>query len=302
MLRHLTTRNFQLALLCLICVTSSYAQTATKSYGRVDVEIIKEKKPKKIYTKVEIKSAFTGGDSSWIQSLEKTLNQSIQYKNGTKAGKYIVSILDAQNCTLKDTTDITTPAAITATKTVTNVNCFGQNTGSVTLTPAGGTAPFSYSWSSGETTKDITNKAAGRYIVTILDAKNCSIKDTSDITQPVAAIALSQVVTNVACNGASTGAINLTVVGGTPAFSYSWTGANGFTASIEDITNLRAGGYSVTVTDSKGCAQTLGPITVSESAAMTVIPIVTNSTCGQTNGAISITPAVKLLIFWVVAL
>jgi protein TonB len=86
-------RNFQLALLCLICIASSYAQTAIKSYGRVDVEITKEKKPKKIYTKVEIKSAFTGGDSSWIQSLEKTLNQSIQYKNGAKAGKYIVSVV-----------------------------------------------------------------------------------------------------------------------------------------------------------------------------------------------------------------
>jgi len=70
----------------------NYAQTATKSYGRVDVEITKEKKPKMIYTKVEIKSAFRGGDSSWIQSLEKTLNQSIQYKNGAKAGKYIVSV------------------------------------------------------------------------------------------------------------------------------------------------------------------------------------------------------------------
>ena len=231
----------------------------------------------------------TGGTAPYTYSWSS--GETSKNISNKAAGKYIVSILDAQNCTLKDTTDITTPAAITATKTVTNVNCFGQNTGSVTLTPAGGTAPFSYSWSSGETTKDITNKAAGRYIVTILDAKNCSIKDTSDITQPVAAIALSQVVTNVACNGASTGAINLTVVGGTPAFSYSWTGANGFTASIEDITNLRAGGYSVTVTDSKGCAQTLGPITVSESAAMTVIPIVTNSTCGQTNGAISITPA-----------
>ena len=52
-----------------------------------------EKKPKKIYTRVEIKSAFTGGDSSWIHSIEKTLNQSIQYKNGAKAGKYIVSIV-----------------------------------------------------------------------------------------------------------------------------------------------------------------------------------------------------------------
>jgi antitoxin component YwqK of YwqJK toxin-antitoxin module len=93
MLTPLTKIIFQFTILCLICIASSYAQTATKSYGRVDVEIIKEKKPKKIYTKIEIKSAFTGGDSSWIQSLEKTLNQSIPYKNGAKAGKYIVTVV-----------------------------------------------------------------------------------------------------------------------------------------------------------------------------------------------------------------
>lgn len=53
------------------------------------MEITKEKKPKNINVKVDIKSAFTGGDSSWIQSLEKTLNLSIQYENGAKPGKYI---------------------------------------------------------------------------------------------------------------------------------------------------------------------------------------------------------------------
>lgn len=93
MLRHLTKKNFQLTILCLLCVYSSHSQSATNSYGRVKVEITKEKKPKKnIFTKVEIESAFTGGDSSWLLSLEKTLNESIQYKNGTKAGKYIVSV------------------------------------------------------------------------------------------------------------------------------------------------------------------------------------------------------------------
>ncbi len=93
MLRDLSKRNFLVALLCLTGVACSYAQTVTKNYGRVEVVIIKEKKPEKIYTKVEIKSAFTGGDSSWIQSLEKTLNQSIPYKNGVKAGNYIVSVV-----------------------------------------------------------------------------------------------------------------------------------------------------------------------------------------------------------------
>lgn len=93
MLRLLTKKKFKLTLICLISVTTCYSQSATPSHGEVDVKIVKEKKPKKIYTKVEIKSGFMGGDSIWIQSLEKTLNQSIQYKNGAKAGKYIISVV-----------------------------------------------------------------------------------------------------------------------------------------------------------------------------------------------------------------
>ncbi len=85
-------RNFQLALLCFICVAKSYGQAVTNSYGRVDVEITKEKKPKKIYTKVEIKGAFPGGDSSWVQSLEKKLNESIQANRRVKKGRYVFSV------------------------------------------------------------------------------------------------------------------------------------------------------------------------------------------------------------------
>lgn len=86
-------RIFQIALLCFICVAKSYGQTNTRSYGRIDVEITKEKKPKKIYAKVEIKRAFPGGDSSWVRSLEKQLNESIQVdKRRVKKGKYVVSV------------------------------------------------------------------------------------------------------------------------------------------------------------------------------------------------------------------
>jgi hypothetical protein len=93
LLRHLISRKIQLVLLCFVCVAGSYAQTPSKSFGRVDVEITKEKKPKRIHTQVEIISAFTGGDSVWTQSLGKTLDQSIPLKNGAKPGKYLVSVV-----------------------------------------------------------------------------------------------------------------------------------------------------------------------------------------------------------------
>jgi protein TonB len=89
--QHLTMKSFQLALLCFICVAKSYGQAAINSYGRVVVEITKEKRPKRISVKVELRSPFPGGDSSWVQSLEKSLNQSMPVRNGAKAGKYIVS-------------------------------------------------------------------------------------------------------------------------------------------------------------------------------------------------------------------
>jgi len=85
-------RNFQLVFLCFICVFNGYGQATTKSYGKIAVEITKEKHPKKIYAKVEIMLPFPGGDSSWVQSVEKDINRSLPFRNGAKKGKYIVSV------------------------------------------------------------------------------------------------------------------------------------------------------------------------------------------------------------------
>ena len=82
---------FQLALLCFICFSKCYGQTVAKNYyGQIHVEITKERNPKRIYAKLEIIRPFPSGDSSWVQSLEKRLNQSLRFRNGAKKGKYIV--------------------------------------------------------------------------------------------------------------------------------------------------------------------------------------------------------------------
>jgi hypothetical protein len=70
----------------------SYGQTVIKGYGRIVVTITKERNPKRIYAKVEITSAFPGGDSSWLRSVEKNINQSIQARKRLKKGKYIVPV------------------------------------------------------------------------------------------------------------------------------------------------------------------------------------------------------------------
>jgi len=83
---------FLISLFCFIHVAESLGQTNPSRYGKIDVEITKEKRPKRIYAKVEIKSPFIGGDSSWVQTIEKSINQSLSYKNRAKRGKYIVSV------------------------------------------------------------------------------------------------------------------------------------------------------------------------------------------------------------------
>ena len=86
-------RTFQLILLCLVSVANGYAQPVAKNYyAKINVEITKERKPKRIYSKVEIVKPFPGGDSSWIQLMEKRIDQSLAFRNGAKKGKYIVSV------------------------------------------------------------------------------------------------------------------------------------------------------------------------------------------------------------------
>lgn len=83
-------REFQFAILFLMVVFNSHGQTAGNGYCRIDVAFTKEKHPTRVYAKVEIKSPFRG-DSAWLKSFEKNLNQSLQIHKRAKKGKYIVS-------------------------------------------------------------------------------------------------------------------------------------------------------------------------------------------------------------------
>ncbi len=85
-------RIFQLALFYFLCFANSYGQSIAKRYCCIHVAITKEKKPKKIYAIVENKSSFACGDSSWVQLVEKQINQSIQSLKRVKKGKYLVSV------------------------------------------------------------------------------------------------------------------------------------------------------------------------------------------------------------------
>jgi hypothetical protein len=150
-------------------------------------------------------------------------------------------------------------AAVKAVKnplraTITFKNLCSQNQSIADLQVAGGTSPYSYSWSNGATTQDLTGPAPGSYSVTVTDA--LGFTNTKSIQVPSVPTSPPIVVTEVVSNptgNLSNGSINITVSGQVPqSFLWSKTGGN-FTATSEDVTGLTSGTYSVTVIGSSGC-------------------------------------------------
>lgn len=184
------------------------------------------------------------------------------------AGNYTLTITDQNNCTavIGPLTITQTPAITLATPTTTNVSCNGGSTGSIVISPTGGTAPYTYAWSNGTTAQNLTNVPAGNYSVTISDNAGCSrLFGPYPVTEPVAVTAVPNI-TDASCNGASTGGIILGVTGGTGPYTYAWS--NG--ATTKDISALATGSYSVTITDNNGCPKIFGPFTVSQPTAIIV--------------------------------
>jgi hypothetical protein len=173
------------------------------------------------------------------------------------AGTYTLNILVNGNICESAGFNISEPTSLTPTVAVAQVPCFGSATGGATITATGGTAPYIanvVSWSGGlgipastinasGGSYTITNLPAGTYTVTVTDGNNCQWNSNVTIVESTP-IAVSGIVSN--------NAIDLTVSGGTPGYTFSWS--NG--ATTEDLSNLSLGTYSVIVTDANGCTST----------------------------------------------
>jgi len=202
------------------------------------------------------------------------------------AGIYEVVVTDSNLCTAIFIDTILEPTDIELTETHVDVLCFGDATGSINLTPSGGVSPYSFVWSNGQFTEDLSQILAGNYTVIVTDDNNCLDTLTTTITEPAAPVNLSSIAYPVLCHEGSDGSIDLTVTGGTAGYSYLWD-----TNEIsEDIDGLETGTYFVTVTDTNGCSDTLSTF-VSEPAAPISLSISATPVCfGDSTGIAIVVP------------
>jgi hypothetical protein len=210
------------------------------------------------------------------------LDTSIQLV-GLSGGTYVVTVTDSAGCVGMASFLIQEPDPLTAVPVVTNVACFGQSTGAIGLSVSGGTSPFEFAWASGDTTSDLTGIAAGQYHVTVTDAHGCQhMLPAIDVLEPPDLVC-SIDVTNVTCYGEASGALDLTISGGTSPYSVSWS--TGSTA--EDLASLPAGQYIVTVTDASGCFDVLLGTVVQPPALTSTLTVEHVSCYGAGDGMIT---------------
>ncbi|MCB0704745.1 MAG: T9SS type A sorting domain-containing protein [Saprospiraceae bacterium] len=180
------------------------------------------------------------------------------------------------------------PAVVVTIPTSTNVSCFGGSNGTATAVASGGTPPFNYLWSNGQTNATAINLSAGFYSVTVTDAAAQTGSANVVIGQPPVFVPQIVSQTNVSCFGGANGQLVASASGGTSPYSFLWS--NGTVGPLAN--NLTAGTYTVTITDSHNCQVTASATITQPPPFIVNLVSQTNVSCFGTNsGAATVNPS-----------
>ncbi|MEO0582723.1 MAG: T9SS type B sorting domain-containing protein [Bacteroidota bacterium] len=203
-------------------------------------------------------------------------------------GSYSVQVTDANGCIETLSATLSQPASpLTVVGQASPTTCFGFTDGSVDLTVSGGTGPYTYQWANSQfdlsfLTEDLANLQAETYFVEVTDANGCRLLDTLVVDQPDE-LTSTVIQTDILCFGESTGALDITMEGGTKPYAFQWTSGS-FT---EDLANVPAGTYELQLTDGQGCAFSQSFILTQPEEPLSIQANVTDATCaGGRDGAI----------------
>jgi hypothetical protein len=205
-------------------------------------------------------------------------------RSNLSQGSYTVTVTDALGCTSTASTSVSQPTKLTLlSDSITNLPCTGGSTGAINIVVSGGSNPYHYSWTPGSyTTQNISGLVTGEYKVTVTDDSLCTLIDSFHISQSGSLVFADSVV-GPSCYNQANGSIVTYVSGGTPGYNYTWSGSFG---TADSITQIPAGGYTVTVTDQAGCTL-IENINVSAPDSLSIVLTATDPTThGGTNGSI----------------
>ncbi|MBK7148351.1 MAG: choice-of-anchor L domain-containing protein [Bacteroidetes bacterium] len=181
------------------------------------------------------------------------------------AGSYSVVVTDANNCTAGNTQTVQQPAVLSVSLTKTDLQCYGDNTGSVSSVVTGGTPGYTYLWSNSASAALINTIAAGNYSVTVNDLQLCQASASITVAEP-SELLLNISYSDVVCHGGNSGQCSVAASGGTPGYNYLWS--NSTTTPVNS--NLPVGNYTVTVTDLNTCSASAAA-TLTEPALLSAV-------------------------------
>ncbi len=183
-------------------------------------------------------------------------------QNSITAGTYNLTVRDINGCEETIVVTMRQPDKISLEFIEKNITCASGvfNDGSIDLVVSGGAGSFTYLWSNGATSQDLSGLTEGDYSVTVTDFNGCSMTGSGTVVNPPP-LRYTSVLSdyngfNISCFNMSNGSIKISTTNGSPPFIFTWSGPDGFTATTQSITDLRAGTYVLNITDSLACSVT----------------------------------------------
>jgi gliding motility-associated-like protein len=180
-------------------------------------------------------------------------------RNNLAQGTYTVTITDSATtqCPIEETFTLTNPASIAISETIVDaIDCTIANSGSIQIETSGGTAPYSFLWNTGDTTKDLENIPPGDYTIEITDKNGCQLTKQFNIfrQEPLAVVLEESTITDCNLNSISKRTA-AKVSGGFLPYTYSWSAGTVSNSDTSVMNTSQNGAYTLTVTDDKGCTK-----------------------------------------------
>lgn len=185
----------------------------------------------------------------WSDGFSNSGLESIRTDLGT--GTFTITITDSKNCETSASLQIGSPDSLSLSAAVSDVRCYEEENGSISLSITGGTPGYTINWSDGSTGLIRQGLLPGNYQVTVTDQNGCNEEGQYSILEPDSLAVFADTVVNSQC-GDSSGVIALIIEGGNSPYSFLWN--HGDTTEVAD--SLLPGEYIVLVTDSLGCTAT----------------------------------------------